>query len=157
MMASAYACARRPSRPFLLSLASPRPRLAEDFVTATLYICDTCRFTPDLREHEGRTGGAIFAEHVERCAEQLQMNALRLLRTSCLMACTRHCTAHLRAPGKIGYIIGDFLPDAANAAALLDYVRKYQQSETGQVPYKTWPPGIKGHFIARTPPDTHAT
>jgi predicted metal-binding protein len=68
------------------------------------------------------------------------------------MACTRHCTVHLRAAGKINYVIGDFEPTADSAATLLDYIAKYQLSATGQVPYNTWPQGIKGHFIARTPP-----
>ena len=125
--------------------------------STTLFICDTCRYRPDARECDGKTGGVIFAEHVERCVEELRITDLALSRTSCLMACTRHCTVHLRAPAKIGYVIGDFEPSGASAAVLLDYVRKYQQSETGQVPYKLWPPGIKGHFIARMPPHDHAT
>lgn len=136
---------------------NPRPASNPRSAATTLFICDTCRYQTGEREHEGRTGGAIFAEHVQRCAEELQLEDLVLLRTSCLMACTRHCTVHLRAPAKIGYVIGDFEPTAANAAVLLDYVRQYQQSESGQVPYKTWPPGIKGHFIARMPPDSHGT
>jgi predicted metal-binding protein len=119
---------------------------------ATLFICDTCHYRPGERWHEGRTGGVIFAEHVERRARELRLADLVLLRTSCLMACTRHCTVHLRAPAKIGYVIGGFEPTEGSAAVLLDYVRKYQESETGQVPYSTWPAGIKGHFIARTPP-----
>lgn len=121
----------------------------------TLFVCDTCRYRSGEREHCGRTGGLIFAEHVKRCAEELRLTDLVLSRTSCLMACTRHCTVHLRAPAKIGYVIGDFEPTAASAAVLLEYVSQYQQSDTGQVPYKAWPPGIKGHFIARTPPGTH--
>ena len=125
--------------------------------SASLFICDTCRYRPEARECGGKTGGVIFAEHVQRCAEVLRITDLALLRTSCLMACTRHCTVHLRAPAKIGYVIGDFEPSGASAAVLLDYVRKYQQSETGQVPYKLWPPGIKGHFIARMPPNDHAS
>jgi len=125
---------------------------AASVASATLFICDTCRFKADMREQEGRTGGAIFAEHVERSIARLQIESLDLRRVSCLMACTRHCTAHLRAPGKLGYLIGDFEPTASSAETLLDYVKKYQQSETGQVPYKTWPSAIKGHFIARTPP-----
>ena len=121
----------------------------------TLFICDTCRFHRETREHEGRTGGVIFAEHVWRGVRELQMKEVVLLRTSCLMACTRHCTVHLRAPAKIGYILGDFAPTDTSAAALLEYVRHYQRSSTGQVPYRDWPLGVRGHFIARTPPDTH--
>ena len=139
-----------------MSESSNEPSGIRPSPSATLFICDTCRYRPEEREHEGRTGGAIFAEHVRRCAEELRMSDLVLLRTSCLMACTRHCTVHLRAPAKISYVIGDFEPSGVSAAVLLDYVRKYQQSETGRVPYEIWPPAIKGHFIARMPPDTYA-
>jgi predicted metal-binding protein len=127
-----------------------------NFVT-TLFICDTCRSRDGTPEREGSSGGVIFAEHIRRRIAELRITDLQLLATSCLMACTRHCTAHLRAPGKIGYVIGDFEPTSDSADVLLDYVQKYQHSATGQVPYKTWPSGIKGHFIARMPPDGHAS
>ena len=117
----------------------------------TLYICETCRFEPAAREHEGRTGGEIFLAELTRQLQEAPLDGLQLATTRCLMACSRHCTVHLRAPGKINYVIGDFAPDRAAAATLLDYVGKYQQSETGQVPYNTWPEGIKGHFVARMP------
>lgn len=119
--------------------------------SATLYICETCRFAPDQREHEGRAGGELFFSAVQEQLRIAPLPGLRLEGTRCLMACSRHCTAHLRAPGKIGYVIGDFEPDAHAAATLLDYVSKYQQSASGQVPYNTWPEGIKGHFVARVP------
>lgn len=121
-------------------------------MTTTLYVCETCRYDSASREHEGRDGGAIFIEHLQGQLAEQPLPEFRLQPTRCLMACNRHCTAHLRAPGKISYVIGDFEPSAASAAALLDYAAKYQQSATGQVPYATWPQGIKGHFIARTPP-----
>src|SRR5262249_14250410 len=97
-------------------------------------------------------GGAIFAEHLERLMARLGIRGVSLARMSCLMACTRHCTVHLRAPGKLGYVIGDFEPTEASAQVVFDYVAHYRESPTGQVPYRLWPPGIKGHFIARTPP-----
>lgn len=120
-------------------------------INATLYVCETCRYDKAERTHEGREGGAILLEHLQHQASQ-QASDLLIKTTRCLMACTRHCAVHLRAPGKINYVIGDFEPTANSAATLLDYAAKYQLSETGQVPYKTWPEGIKGHFIARTPP-----
>ena len=117
----------------------------------TLYVCETCRFAPDEREHEGRAGGEIFLSALTAQLRAAPIAGLRIEGTRCLMACARHCTVHLRAPGKINYVIGDFAPDREAAATLLDYIGKYQQSTSGQVPYKTWPEGIKGHFIARTP------
>jgi len=118
-------------------------------MTTTLYVCETCGFRAD---DDSEAAGAQFAAAIERRLEREPLADLTLRRTRCLMACKRHCTVHLRAPGKINYVIGDFRPSAADAATLLDYVRHYQQSDTGQVPYKLWPEGIKGHFVARTPP-----
>jgi predicted metal-binding protein len=120
--------------------------------TTTLYVCETCKFTQDLREHEGRSGGEILFAALTEQLRATPLADLQIKTTRCLMACTRHCSVHLRSPGKISYVIGDFTPDAESAATLLDYVDKYQQSATGQVPYNTWPQGIKGHFVARTPP-----
>ena len=70
----------------------------------------------------------------------------------CLFACTDFCTIHLRAPGKVGYVLGRFTPDEDAATAILDYAVHYAASEHGRVPFKQWPQGVKGHFITRTPP-----
>ncbi|MBL8268307.1 DUF1636 domain-containing protein [Steroidobacter sp.] len=117
-----------------------------------LFVCDTCRYRPDLREHEGRSGGVHFAEHIERRLHEAPIEGVQLHRVSCLMACSRHCTVHVRSAGKLGYVIGDFTPDEASATTLLDYVDLYRRSDTGVVAYRSWPTAIKGHFIARTPP-----
>jgi predicted metal-binding protein len=119
---------------------------------ATLFVCDTCRYERGAREHEGRSGGLIFAEHIERFMTSAGIRGVVLSRISCLMACTRHCTVHLRAPGKLGYVIGDFTPTETSARTLFDYIAHYRESPSGQVPYRLWPQAIKGRFIARTPP-----
>ncbi len=121
-------------------------------MTAILYVCETCRYDTATRDHQGRAGGAIFFELIQQQLASQPFSELLVKTTRCLMACARHCTVHLRAPDKINYVIGDFAPTADSAMTLLDYAAKYQLSETGQVPYSTWPQGIKGHFIARTPP-----
>lgn len=120
-------------------------------MSTTLYVCETCRYDKDSREQEGRAGGAIFYEHICHKLAQQPLADFRVATTRCLMACEQHCTVHLRARGKINYVIGRFEPTADNAVTVLDYAAKYQLSETGQVPYSTWPQGIKGHFIARSP------
>lgn len=122
-------------------------------MTSQLMLCETCGGA-DASQPEAPRKGALFAERVERLArEQEEAGAapLAIARTRCLMACQRHCTALLRGPGKIGYVLGDLAADQDAAEALLDYARKHQQSDTGQVPFRTWPAGIKGKFIARIP------
>lgn len=117
-----------------------------------LFVCDTCRYRTDLRECEGRSGGVHFAEQIERRLHESPIAGLQLQRVSCLMACSRHCAVYMRSAGKIGYLIGNFTPDAASAATLLTYVQLYRQSDSGQVAYRSWPDAIKGHFVGRTPP-----
>lgn len=122
-------------------------------MTTTLLLCETCG--QDAAAPSAARKGERFAAEVEGLLqEQLAAGAppLTIKRTRCLMACQRHCTALLQAPGKIAYVLGDFAPEREAAEALLDYSRKYQQSDSGQVPFRTWPAGIKGKFIARIPP-----
>ncbi len=122
-------------------------------MTTTLLLCETCG--SDATAPSAARQGELFAAEVEGLLqEQLAAGAPPLLikRTRCLMACQRHCTALLQAPGKIAYVLGDFVAEREAAEELLDYSRKYQQSDSGQVPFRTWPAGIKGKFIARIPP-----
>jgi predicted metal-binding protein len=122
-------------------------------MTTTLLLCETCG--QDDAAPSATRKGELFAAEVEGLLqEQLAAGAppLSIKRTRCLMACQRHCTAVLQAPGKIAYVLGDFQPEREAAEALLDYSRKYQQSDSGQVPFRTWPAGIKGKFVARIPP-----
>lgn len=116
-------------------------------MTVTLTLCETCGY--DATQPEAERPGTRFVREVER---QLKADdELRIQRTRCLMACQRHCAGLLRAPGKITYVLGDFQAEPEAATALLDYARQYQLSETGQVPFRNWPSGIKGKFIARIP------
>ncbi len=116
-------------------------------MTTTLVLCETCGY--DAAQPDAMRPGERFAREVEALAQS--DDGLTIRRTRCLMACQRHCTALLRAPGKIAYVLGDFRPGGESAAALLDYSRHYQLSATGQVPFRDWPGGIKGKFIARIP------
>ena len=127
-------------------------------MAATLYVCETCRFNADARTDagsdglDGRHGGELFREHIEREFAARPVEGLRIAPTRCLMACPRHCTVHLRAPGKITYVIGDFAPTADSARTVRDYAALYDASASGQVPYREWPEAIRGHFVSRTPP-----
>ena len=113
----------------------------------TLTLCETCGFDAAVAEAE-RPGMRLAAEVEALAAAEPE---LKVRRTRCLMACQRRCTALLRAPGKITYVLGDLAPGGESAAALVAYARHYRQSATGQVPFRDWPAGIKGHFVARIP------
>jgi predicted metal-binding protein len=119
-------------------------------MTTTIFVCDTCRWTADQTTAPcGRTGGEILADHVERLAEGV--GGIEVRRQSCLMGCERHCNTAVCAPGKLSYVLGAFEPGAAAAEAVVEYALLHRDSETGQVAFRQWPQGVKGHFMARIP------
>ena len=116
--------------------------------------CTTCRLSRQAWEDEdGRRGGELMVDalHAARAADP-RFAGIAVQAMPCLFACTEFCTVHLRAPGKIGYVLGRFSPDADAARAILDYAVHYAASGDGEVPFSRWPDGVKGHFITRAPP-----
>ncbi len=122
-----------------------------------IVLCNTCRFSATASEApDGRRGGALFVQAVRRAAAASgAAEPVLVEEMPCLFACDRHCTAHLRAPGRIGYVLGGFAPTGAAAQALVDFFLLYRDSAEGRVPYRQWPEGVKGHFIVRLPPPGH--
>lgn len=117
--------------------------------------CSTCRDPADApTDDRDRYGGARLVEALrEAQATDPRYAAIAIEEMACLFACSEHCTVHLRAPGKVGYVLGRFRPDAEAARSILDYALAYVASEEGSVPYRQWPQGVKGHFIVRIPPE----
>ncbi len=116
--------------------------------------CNTCRYSAEAREDDtGRSGGArLVAElHAAKAADPAFAD-IAIQEMPCLFACSDYCTIHLRAPDKVGYVLGRFAPAPDAARAILEYAAHYAASEHGRVPFKQWPQGVKGHFITRTPP-----
>jgi len=119
-------------------------------MTTTIFVCDTCRWSAKEKFAPcGRTGGEILAGHVERIAGDVA--GIEVRRQSCLMGCERHCNTAVCAPGKLTYVLGAFAPGEEAAEAVVEYARLHRDSATGQVPFRQWPQGVKGHFMARIP------
>lgn len=114
----------------------------------TIIVCDTCDYSLLKKLHDGKTGGEILAEHVERIVTD---TAITVRRQSCLMGCERHCNIAIQGDGKLTYVLGRFDPTADSAEAVVEYAQRHAESESGQVPFKQWPQGVKGHFVARIP------
>lgn len=115
-----------------------------------LTICDTCKRADWDPDTASETDGAALFRQVT-AAEKINPK-LTIRAKTCLMGCDFACNVTLQNPEKISYAIGMFEPTKEAAEAILDYADKYIESKTGQVPYKTWPQGIKGHFRSRTYP-----
>jgi len=118
-------------------------------------VCSTCRLAADRREDEsGQRGGALLARAMrEAQIGEPELAGVAIQEMPCLFACQRHCAVHVRAPGRIGYVLGDFTPGDAAARAILEYAVRHAASAEGVVPYAEWPEGVKGRFITRTPPE----
>lgn len=115
-------------------------------MVTTITVCDTCKREGFDPEAGLEPDGARLAALVEAAAAG---SPLVVRRHSCLMGCDFACNVSVQAPGKIAYGIGTFEPELAAAEAIVNWAALHDRSETGQVPYKTWPDGIKGHFRAR--------
>lgn len=123
-------------------------REAED--GPAVVVCNTCRVSAEARETpDGARGGALLAAALREAAAG---TGVAVQEMPCLFNCGQHCSIHLRAPGKIGYVLGRFEPTAQAARAIIDYAVAYAASDEGVVPYRQWPEGVKGHFIVRVPP-----
>ncbi|MGH1367852.1 MAG: DUF1636 family protein [Maritimibacter sp.] len=118
-------------------------------MTTWITICDTCK--RDGWEETGmeQTDGEVLAGLIDAAAEG---SALRTRRVSCLMGCSRSCNVAIQSAGKLAYTLGEFEPTQDAAAGIVDYALAHAQSESGQVPYRTWPQAVKGHFVTRHPP-----
>ncbi|QQA43190.1 DUF1636 family protein [Pelagovum pacificum] len=118
-------------------------------MTTWITICDTCK-REDWDASLGRTHGEMLAELIEGAAPEGP--DVRLRRVSCLMGCDHGCNVAVQAAGKLCYTLGRFEPTEEAAHAILDYARMHSDSDTGRVPYRDWPQGVKGHFVTRHPP-----
>ena len=118
-----------------------------------IHVCETCRFNrQDKLNDDGLSGGELLYQQLCEVAKKSPYSEqFEVKRARCMMGCSHHCNIHIRAPQKINYVIGHFQPNAESAATIINYFEKYLQSDEGQVPFGTWPPGIKGNFIARIP------
>lgn len=113
----------------------------------SVVVCATCR--------QSRAGDGARLAALLRAAQALDpaLRGVAVQAMPCLFACDRACTVHIRAPGRVGYVLGGFAPDADAAQAILTYAAHHAASADGIVAYADWPEGVKGHFITRMPPE----
>lgn len=118
-------------------------------MTTWITVCDTCK-RPEWTEGADQTDGERLAALVEAAANGAI--DVKTRRVSCLMGCKHGCNVTIQAHDKLAYTLGDFEPDADAAAGIVEYATAHAASETGQVPFRTWPQAIKGHFVTRHQP-----
>ncbi|WP_424972008.1 DUF1636 family protein [Dinoroseobacter sp. S76] len=116
-------------------------------MTSWITICDTCKRADWEDRGIETTDGEVLADLIEAAAKGTA--EVRTRRHSCLMGCKAGCNVTIQGAGKLAYTLGDFEAGAEAAEAIVDYAALHAASETGQVPYRTWPQGVKGHFVTR--------
>lgn len=126
-------------------------------MTTTITICETCRLMGREIPEGNKRDGARLAEMIEQLAGDGgntgdAAGAVAIRRISCLMGCKHGCNVAIQAAGKLTYVLGRFEPKPGAAEAILEYARLHAASRSGQVPFRQWPQGVKGHFVARIPP-----
>jgi predicted metal-binding protein len=125
----------------------------EAFMARAIVFCETCKFDTDRKvADDGRTGGEILAQEMRDLLAERGRDDVTVATQRCLWSCSRHCNVLLRDDAKYSYLTGDFAPERTSAEALLDWFDRHGASETGEVSFRQWPDGMRGHFIARIPP-----
>lgn len=119
-------------------------------MTSWITICDTCKREGWAESGAQHTDGERLAALIESAATGRADVATR--RVSCTMGCERACNIIVQGAGKIGYSLGRFEPTPEDAAAIVDYAAAHAASDSGQVPFREWPQGVKGHFVSRQVP-----
>lgn len=98
------------------------------------------------------TGGETLARHMETVLAERGRTDLAVERQACLWNCMRPCSVILRDTERFTYVTGSHVPEKAQAEAILAWFDLHGESATGEVPFRTWPQAMRGHFIARIPP-----
>lgn len=125
-------------------------------MSARLVVCTTCRFSSEEPvDAAGLSGGQVLFNAVATAVAAEGGRDLRVEEQACLWACSSHCSVYLSQPGKPAYLAGRFTPTMEDARAVVAFARLYADSPQGAVPYRDWPEGMKGHFIARLPTDAN--
>jgi len=119
-------------------------------MTTWITICDTCKREGWDADAGLPTDGEVLAGFVEAAAAGA--TDVKTRRVSCTMGCDRACNITVQSAGKINYSLGTFDATQDAAEAIVDYAGKHAASDTGQVPYREWPQGVKGHFVSRHQP-----
>ena len=118
-------------------------------MTTWITICDTCKREGWELTTMEQTDGEVLAGLIEAA---ITGPGVATRRVSCTMGCERACNIIVQGPGKIGYSLGKFDPTQEAAEAIVAYAGQHAVSATGQVPFREWPLGVKGHFVSRHVP-----
>lgn len=117
-------------------------------MTATLYVCTTCRAGEILEEDTPRPGALLHAALTEAGAPE----GVQIVGVSCLSACSQGAAVALSEPGKWTYVYGRMT--TADAPDILTGAAAYAATADGLVPWRERPVVFRKQSLARVPPFT---
>jgi predicted metal-binding protein len=115
-------------------------------MTATLYVCTTCKRGEPVPEGMAPPGAELHAALLAAGAP----DAVRIVGVECLSACNTGCAVSLSQPGAWSYVYGRLGPE--NAAEILEGAARYAATTDGIVPWRERPTIFRKQSIARIPP-----
>ncbi len=115
-------------------------------LTATLYVCMTCRAGQPLPDGEVAPGAHLMAALTEAGVPE----GVTVRGVECLSACDHGCTVAVTKPGGWSYVYGRMTP--ADAPEILRGVGLYAATADGLVPWRDRPVIFRKQSIARLPP-----
>jgi predicted metal-binding protein len=118
----------------------------EAIVSATIYVCITCRRATN--PEDAPRPGLALARATARAAER---TGVTVRQVRCLANCNRALSAVIRCDGTWTYVFGG-LEAERDAAALIEGARLLARAEDGVMPWRGRPDVLKRGLIARVPP-----
>jgi predicted metal-binding protein len=115
-------------------------------MTATLYVCQTCKAGEVHENDADRPGARLFAAI---SAEQTPVG-VKVVGVECLSACSQGAAVALSEPGKWTYVYGRLTTD--DVSDILAGAAAYAATDDGLVKWRERPVIFRKQSLARIPP-----
>jgi len=115
-------------------------------MTATLYVCTTCKASEPILEGDLPPGAKLHAALTASGVPE----GVRIVGVECLSACNTGCAVSLSKVGAWSYVYGRL--SLNDVPAILDGAAKYAATTDGIVPWRDRPTVFRKQSIARIPP-----
>ncbi len=115
-------------------------------MTATLYVCQTCKAGEVHEEDADRPGARLYAALSEMDAPE----GVTVVGVSCLSACSQGAAVALSEPGKWSYVYGRMTVE--DASDIMVGAGAYAATTDGLVPWRERITQFRKQSLARIPP-----
>lgn len=114
-----------------------------------LFICKSCKISPEIEKIEGKTGGYYLYENL---IKQAKKSSIEIIKSGCLWSCKQPCSVSFLANNKYTYHFVDIPPlQEQYYQALLEFGELYAHSENGYILPAKVPEILKEKLLVRVP------